>query len=763
MHRSYLIKFGFSALIFLAVWGMMDILYAALKKEVKVTIPWLEFVDGLGMVPPRDHQMPDGYINSLGFRGEQLPGLAPEEIRILVLGDSVTYGISLQQGEDWPARLQQHLRKKGVPATVLNAAVSSTYSQHMLKALRYYNDLTKVDIVLLQNTGNLLVNGVEHLDWLKNNGAYQTGEHIFPDHAQNILTSSSDCQEDKITGGMNAEKVNIPTILKYLSSYSPFVLQTIAFLETIYPNPPPVGPSIQSADYDKNGYPRVMLCMGLMIQFAKQNKLPFLILEPSYIYNWDFFDRKNSSEISMPNSSYKGDADTVLDVVDGVGKIFSFFKEHSDAFFINLLDNNKVDQKVAMELYRDYTHYTKKGSEVFAEIIGDFMMDNKIVQPIKQGEWMRPGGLKKRYDLRFKEIPDSLSYVNVFLAGVILTFFSGMVGFSVQIFMARAKNFLAPSLAPLLGFFVLVFGGMLMQSFSISPYKFFAFLAFYSLLTLSWYFFNHPDILRVVGAISIYSIGVLFFTVVIFFSVQRNWSPERIDSIKRVAAWSESMNIPKEYSVLENDLIALYKTDGIIRPTDIPKITKLFSEKLYAFSPVIPAMLSSVGGMSPQDTLIGFSMFFATSLFMAIYSFRKKSPLVSISINGLAAGGAVCSVLYFPTQLIMVAICSTLLCLFVILHDEDFSEWIKYFVLFAGAGPFYFLPVKWFAIPVVLVLFVLFFKEYLKSRCLKQSSRLSIFVLIVMLSSRVILFNTTVVDPEFDGVLDLLRLPYYFF
>lgn len=53
---------------------------------------------------------------------------AAEQISILALGDSLTAGYGLQQGDDFPSQLEKRLRSAGYPVMVINAGVSGDTS-----------------------------------------------------------------------------------------------------------------------------------------------------------------------------------------------------------------------------------------------------------------------------------------------------------------------------------------------------------------------------------------------------------------------------------------------------------------------------------------------------------------------------------------------------------------------------------------------------------------------------------------------------------
>lgn len=57
-------------------------------------------------------------INSEGFRGPEFAPPDPDALRVLVLGDSVTFGLHLDREQSWPRRMQQQLAKQARGRTV---------------------------------------------------------------------------------------------------------------------------------------------------------------------------------------------------------------------------------------------------------------------------------------------------------------------------------------------------------------------------------------------------------------------------------------------------------------------------------------------------------------------------------------------------------------------------------------------------------------------------------------------------------------------
>lgn len=84
--------------------------------------------------------------NSLGLRGRQPPKVRkPEELRVLCLGDSVTFGLGVRDEETWPAQLKQALLASpllgGRPVHVLNGGVpgwSCVQGMRLLDEVQWY-------------------------------------------------------------------------------------------------------------------------------------------------------------------------------------------------------------------------------------------------------------------------------------------------------------------------------------------------------------------------------------------------------------------------------------------------------------------------------------------------------------------------------------------------------------------------------------------------------------------------------------------------
>lgn len=114
----------------------------------------------LGYVHPRsvEYRLGDKRVslNSNGHRDDETPVEKPAgERRILVLGDSVAFGWGVDQGEDFPARLEALLRQQpGGAWRVINTGVNGYNSQQQALFFASEGIRFQPDIVLLLYVGN---------------------------------------------------------------------------------------------------------------------------------------------------------------------------------------------------------------------------------------------------------------------------------------------------------------------------------------------------------------------------------------------------------------------------------------------------------------------------------------------------------------------------------------------------------------------------------------------------------------------------------
>lgn len=106
------------------------------------------------VVQPRKELTHRVSINSLGYRGRDIsPQKSPGTIRILCLGDSVTFGDFVNNNETYPHHLQALFEENLMPVEVINAGVGGTTIVDHLYFLRKSMEI-QPDIVILTFSEN---------------------------------------------------------------------------------------------------------------------------------------------------------------------------------------------------------------------------------------------------------------------------------------------------------------------------------------------------------------------------------------------------------------------------------------------------------------------------------------------------------------------------------------------------------------------------------------------------------------------------------
>ncbi len=104
---------------------------------------------GYEMVPDRDHFTYEHavHVNHLGLRGPDLAEKRPDELRILCLGDSTTYGQGVADADTIPARLETELGRAAV--RVVNGGVRGYGTTEELSLFEELGPAIRPDILVL--------------------------------------------------------------------------------------------------------------------------------------------------------------------------------------------------------------------------------------------------------------------------------------------------------------------------------------------------------------------------------------------------------------------------------------------------------------------------------------------------------------------------------------------------------------------------------------------------------------------------------------
>jgi acyl-CoA thioesterase-1 len=106
----------------------------------------------------------------LAFAFPLRPSRAEDPVKVLALGDSLTAGYGLKQGEGFADQLQTAFRKMGRPVTVINGGVSGDTSAGGLSRIDWALG-DKPAVVILELGANDMLRGIDPESTRKNLGA----------------------------------------------------------------------------------------------------------------------------------------------------------------------------------------------------------------------------------------------------------------------------------------------------------------------------------------------------------------------------------------------------------------------------------------------------------------------------------------------------------------------------------------------------------------------------------------------------------------
>jgi len=459
-------------LVLVSVWGAADVAMTAADDRAPTLVLPQEFVEGLGLAMRPGFHDEATYVNSRGMRRTELPPVVADEVRILVLGDSVTFGFDVSNGEDWPAMLEKYLRSRGVPATVMNVGAPGQATDFMLAALKYYAGRIKVDVVLVQNTGNMLALGEKDPGLV--NGPQSIIDRLFPDHRPGFVRARSQCPDMSVVQDNGAESVSLPAIVKTLAPHSP-AINGIAtrFTDRSRASPASKHPIPDACFYPQEGgnyLVREMLGMAQMIDFARHEGVKLVFVRPTYVFDWSGSDGTGVPRSRLP-AAYRNGYRGSWPLVENVDRVFDFF-ESSGARVVDPMSRLRVEPGPSVDvatLYSDYTHYTAEGCRWVSRAVGDELLAKGIVSPVSDTPWKHPAERTSPRDLRYAEM-GSVNLVRIACVAVLLSIATFMAGLALQRLLPGAG---AASLAasPLLGFFALLAAGLVANLFSLDVYR----------------------------------------------------------------------------------------------------------------------------------------------------------------------------------------------------------------------------------------------------------------------------------------------------
>jgi hypothetical protein len=106
---------------------------------------------GYAMMPSTEHYTYERpvRVNALGLRGPEVPEKTADEIRVLCLGDSTTYGQGLAEDDTLPALLERDIAAGGKRARAVNGGLRGYGTEQELALLEDLGPRIRADFVVL--------------------------------------------------------------------------------------------------------------------------------------------------------------------------------------------------------------------------------------------------------------------------------------------------------------------------------------------------------------------------------------------------------------------------------------------------------------------------------------------------------------------------------------------------------------------------------------------------------------------------------------
>lgn len=144
-------------------------------------------------------------INSRGLRGPEIDTKSSERQRIIMLGDSLTYGLFAAASETFSARLQSYYENTAQNVEVINAGVSGYTPYNELKWLETEAADLKPDVIVAVFCMNDLVDPVLH--WGDPDGDFKdTPKEAFPNYQKHLTEIRPQLYKSKSDFEQFAEK-----------------------------------------------------------------------------------------------------------------------------------------------------------------------------------------------------------------------------------------------------------------------------------------------------------------------------------------------------------------------------------------------------------------------------------------------------------------------------------------------------------------------------------------------------------------------------
>ena len=412
--RRFFLGIAFFFCLLAGIWLLTDVVFRAIDIESKSTVFETEHVKGLGLVMARRNQLGEGNINEQGLRRKgTLPDPLPEEIRILVLGDSSAWGVGMEIQHTWPTMLEKLLRDEGIPATVMNGAgIGSGFNGIYFDFLWYKKHLA-IDLVIIHGWW-------EHafrLDTRTRVSEFSTLENakkLFPNWPLS-LKPNRNLPIRKIDGSYLAGNYFAPKAIVRLANFSPLarylnerVFPSIGKVLSQSPefhrskeNKPSIPKEIKKISAKVQSYASkeaFQFFTGLILREAALSSIPVITVRPMSvlripgILDTDFWERYKLEAFNLYRKDYK-ELREQIEILDSVIDLFSE-TNHTTVIDPQRDFSNNVDLRnlsTFHKLFTDHNHFNVGGNMLLAKFIKRELLNRGFLKKISNDPWTPKG------------------------------------------------------------------------------------------------------------------------------------------------------------------------------------------------------------------------------------------------------------------------------------------------------------------------------------------------------------------------------------
>ena len=272
----------------------------------------------------------------------------PGEIRILMIGDSFTFGLGVRGEDAYPAVVERKLRPAFPTVSVLNAGISGTYAAHQAEYLREHWDTLSPDWLVVQ-----IFLGNDFYDSLQNNVTMPlTTAGVTREDVKQLLHSSrvlsflwDTCALPLMWNGIGRFSWGRDWLYRLGFRLVP---ESILF-KTYYPGEKAMWETLQTH-------------LTAIATLANRHRVPMVLLIVPFREQVTYYQFLDDSDLDFrkPNQLLKTWADT------------------HQVPMVDLLDNYTAmdPKKVAQLFYRRDMHWNAEGQAHAGRILADFLADH---------------------------------------------------------------------------------------------------------------------------------------------------------------------------------------------------------------------------------------------------------------------------------------------------------------------------------------------------------------------------------------------------